>query len=199
VAVAAGASASKVSQAACSTDFDVNVKEAEMKNRNTIACFAVSLLGLIIFAAPSQAAETKISGTISTTLTLTQDGELVGNVMCSVVGGPCIAFGAQNIKLRLNGFTMTGTIPGCTVATSSNDGIDVTMNDVTILGPGLIQKFGGAGVLLLSESGAKVRGITVTDSCFSGILLVGATDSEIEGNTSVRNAMGSEDNPCGGT
>lgn len=169
-----------------------------MKNRNTLACFAGSLLGLIFCAGPSQATETKIGGTISTTVTITQDSELVGNVTCKVVGGPCIATGAPNITLRLNGFTMTGTIPGCTEATSSNDGIDVTMNDVTILGPGLIRQFGGAGILLLSD-GAKVRGITVTNSCFSGILLVGATDSEIEGNTSVRNAMGSEDNPCGGT
>ena len=170
-----------------------------MNNRNTLACLAVSLLGLILCARPSQAAETKISGTISTTVTLAQDSELVGDVTCNVVGGPCIASGAPNITLRLKGFTMTGTIPGCTQATSSNDGIDVLTNDVTILGPGLIQKFGGFGVLLASVSGATVRGITVTDSCFSGILLAGATDSDIEGNTSVRNAMGSEDNPCGGT
>lgn len=169
-----------------------------MNNRNALACLAVSLLGLIVCAGPSQGAETKISGTISTTITITQDSELVGDVTCTVVGGPCIASGAPNIKLRLNGFSMTGTIPGCTVATSSNDGIDVLTNDVTILGPGLIQKFGGFGVFL-SAGGAKVRGITVTDSCFSGIVLVGATDSDVERNTSVRNAMGSEDNPCGGT
>jgi len=171
-----------------------------MKNRNTFAYLAVSLLGAVIFAGPSQAAETKISGTISKTLTLMTDSKLVGDVTCTVAGGPCIVFGAPGIKLRLNGFTITGTIPGCTVATSSNDGIDVVqVNNATILGPGLIQKFGGFGVLLASESGAKIRGITVTDSCFSGILLLGATDSEVEGNTSVRNAMGSEDNPCGGT
>ena len=169
-----------------------------MKNQNTLACLAVPLLGLILSAGSSQAAETKISGTISTTITLTQDSKLVGDVTCTVVGGPCIASGAPNIKLRLNGFTMTGTIPGCTVATSFNDGIDVLTNDVTILGPGLIQKFGGFGVFV-SASGDTVRGITVTDSCFSGIVLVGATDSDVAENTSVRNAMGSEDNPCGGT
>lgn len=168
-----------------------------MKNRNTLACLAVSLLGLILCAGP-QAAAKKISGTISTTLTITQDSELVGDVTCAVAGGPCIASGAADIQLRLNGHTMTGTIPGCTPDTSSNDGIDVLTNGVTILGPGLIQKFGGFGVLLVS-SGATVRGITVTDSCFSGILLAGATNSIVEANTSVRNAMGSEDNPCGGT
>jgi hypothetical protein len=95
---------------------------------------------------------------------------------------------------------MTGTSPGCTPATSFDDGVDVIqMNGVSILGPGLIQKFGGFGIFLASESDVKVRGITATDSCFSGIFLGGVTDSEIEGNTSVRNSMGSEGGPCGGT
>ena len=171
-----------------------------MKTRNTLACFAVSLLGLTMCAVPSQAADKKISGTVSSTLTLTQDSELVGDVTCTVAGAPCIAFGAPNITLRLNGFTMTGTIPGCTPDTSFNDGIDVIQqNDATILGPGLIKKFGGFGVFLASESGVKIRGITVTDSCFSGIFLGSVTESEIEGNTSVRNSMGSEGGPCGGT
>jgi hypothetical protein len=171
-----------------------------MKNRRTLACFAISVLALMICAGTSQAAETKISGTISTTVTLTQDSELVGDVTCKVVGGPCLAFGAGGIKLRLNGFTMTGTSPGCTPATSFDDGIDVIqMNDVSILGPGLIQKFGGFGIFLASESDVKVRGITATDSCFSGIFLGDVTDSKIEGNTSVRNSMGSEGGPCGGT
>ena len=171
-----------------------------MKNRKIGACFAASLLGLVICAGSTQAAAKKISGTISTTLTLTEDSKLVGDVTCTVVGGPCIQFGAPNIKLRLNGFIMTGTSPGCTPDTSFDDGIDVIQfNDDTIVGPGLIQKFGGFGVLLASESGATIRGITVTDSCFSGIILAGATDSEIEGNTSVRNSIGSEGNPCGGT
>lgn len=170
-----------------------------MKKRNSLACYAVSLLGLTIWAAPEGAAQ-KISGTISTTLTITQNSELVGDVTCTVSGGPCINFGAANLQLQLNGYTMTGTIPGCTPATSLNDGIDVIqLNDVSILGPGLIQKFGGFGIFLFSESGATIRDLTLTDSCFSGIILVGTTDNDIEGNTSVRNAMGSENGPCGGT
>lgn len=171
-----------------------------MKNRNTLTCFAVSLLGLMICAEPSYAAEKRISGTISTTLTVTEDSELTGNVTCMVVGGPCIAFGAKDIQLRLNGFTMMGTDTTCTPATSFDDGIDVIqLNDVTIQGPGLIKQFGGFGIFLASESGVKIRGITVTDSCFSGIFLGSVTDSEIEGNTSVRNSIGSEGSPCGGT
>jgi len=171
-----------------------------MKNRRSLACFAISVLALMICAGTSQAAETKISGTISKTVTLTQDSELVGDVTCKVVGGPCIAFGAGGIKLRLNSFTMTGTSPGCTPATSFDDGMDVIQtSDVTILGPGLIRNFGGFGIFLASESDVQIRGITVTDSCFSGIFLGAVTDSEIEGNTSVRNSIGSEGAPCGGT
>jgi hypothetical protein len=171
-----------------------------MKTRSSLARFALSLLVLILCAGSSQASEKQISGTISTTLTITQDSKLVGDVTCTVVGGPCITFGASDIKLRLNGFTMTGTNPGCTSATSFDDGIDVIqMNDATVLGPGLIQKFGGFGIFLAAESGATIREITVTDSCFSGIFLGQVTDSEIDGNTSVRNSIGSEGGPCGGT
>jgi len=171
-----------------------------MKIRRTLACFVFSVLVLMICAGTSQAAEKKISGTISTTLTLTTDSELVGNVTCTVSGAPCLASGAPNITLRLNGYTMTGTSAGCTPATSFDDGIDVIQtNNVTILGPGFIQKFGGFGIFLASESDVTIRGITVSDSCFSGIFLGAVTDSEIEGNTTVRNSMGSEGGPCGGT
>jgi hypothetical protein len=178
------------------------LKEAEMKNRNTLACLAVSLLGGIIFAGPSQAAETKISGTISTTLTLTEDSELVGDVTCAVAGASCIQFGASGIKLRLNGHTITEQITGCTPATSSQDGIDVFitgLHDVAILGPGLVQKFGGLGIGIGAASKVKVEGVTTSDNCFSGIYLGGTTDSDIVKNVSVRNSIGSESFPCGGT
>jgi hypothetical protein len=75
----------------------------------------------------------------------------------------------------------------------------IQTSDVTILGTGLIRIFGGFGIFLASESDVQIRGITVTDSCFSGIFLGAVTDSEIEGNTSVRNSIGSEGSPCGGT
>src|SRR5580700_4334200 len=80
---------------------------------------------------------TEISGTISTTMTIYDDSELVGDVTCMVVGGPCIQFGASGIKLRLNGHTITESSPGCTQSTSSDDGIDVIKEQgVAILGPG---------------------------------------------------------------
>lgn len=160
--------------------------------------FCLSVFAILVFETPAQAVQ--ISGTISSTLTINDDSELVGDVTCSVEGGPCIVMGTAHTKLNLNGFTIAGTIAGCTPDTSSNDGIDVLgLNDVAILGPGLIQGFGGFGIFLFSDTKAKVERVTVTDSCFSGIILVSTTDSDIEKNVSVGNAMGSEGGPCGGT
>ena len=104
--------------------------------------------------------------------------------------------------MRLNGYTITEQITGCTPDTSSQDGIDVVatgLHDVAILGPGLVQKFGGFGIGIEGVSKVKVEGVTTSDNCFSGIFLGGASDSDIERNVSVRNSIGSEDAPCGGT
>jgi parallel beta-helix repeat protein len=143
---------------------------------------------------------TEISGNISTTLTIYNDSELVGDVKCMVAGNPCIDFGASGIKLRLNGFTITEDITGCTSGTSSQDGIDVaSVHDVAIVGPGLVQKFGGFGIGVFSSSKVRVEGVTASDSCFSGIILVSSMDSDIARNVFVRNSSGSEGAPCGGT
>ena len=162
----------------------------------TIPVFFV--LGLLVCGARAQA--NGISGTISTTLTVSEDSELAGDVTCKVAGAPCIVIGASGVKLRLNGFAITEDITGCTPATSFQDGIDVIgRHDVAILGPGLVQKFGGFGIFLGGATRVKVEGVTASDNCFSGILLGGTTDSDIERNVSVRNSMGSEGAPCGGT
>ena len=132
----------------------------------------------------------QISGTISSTLTITDDSELMGDVTCTVAGAPCIVIGASGIKLRLNGFTITEDITGCTPATSFQDGIDVVgQQDVAILGPGLVQKFGGLGIFLGRSTKVKVKDVTASDNCFRGILLGATTDSGIERNASVRNSI----------
>ena len=163
--------------------------------------FTLAVLALLaLFFRAERAVATEISGTISTTLTIFDDSKLVGDVTCAVAGGPCILIAASHTKLSLNGFTLAGSIAGCTPSTSADDGIDVIgLSDVGIVGPGLIQGFGGFGIFLLQDSGVKVERVTVTDSCFSGIILVATTDSDIEKNVSVRNSMGSENGPCGGT
>lgn len=167
-----------------------------LSRRITISVFFAA--GLLVCGARAQA--NGISGTISTTLTVSEDSELAGDVTCKVAGAPCIVIGASGIKLRLNGFAITEDITGCTPATSFQDGIDVIgRHDVAILGPGLVQKFGGFGIFLGGSTRVTVERVTASDNCFSGILLGGTTDSDIERNVSVRNSIGSEGAPCGGT
>jgi hypothetical protein len=158
----------------------------------------LSVFALFVCGARVQAAE--ISGTHTSTLTIYDDSELVGDVKCMVSGNPCIQFGASDIKLRLNGYSITEEITGCTSGTSSQDGIDVAgVHDVAIVGPGLVQKFGGFGIGVFGASKVKVEEVTASDNCFSGIILVGSMDSDIERNVFVRNSSGSEGAPCGGT
>ena len=163
-----------------------------------LTLFVLSVFSLLVFPARLQA--TEISGTISSTLTITENSELVGDVTCMVVGAPCISFGSSGIKLRLNGFTITGSATDCTAATASTFGIVVTgQHNVAILGPGLVQKFAVFGVALNGANKVRVEGLTASDNCFSGIFLAGTTDSDIEKNVSVRNSIASKGNPCGGT
>jgi hypothetical protein len=163
-----------------------------------IALSVFSVFALFVCGARVRA--TEISGTYSTTLTIYDDSELVGDVKCMVSGNPCIQFGASDIKLRLNGYSITEEITGCTSGTSSQDGIDVAgVHDVAIVGPGLVQKFGGFGIGVFGASKVKVEEVTASDNCFSGIILVGSMDGDIERNVFVRNSSGSEGAPCGGT
>lgn len=165
-----------------------------------------ALMVLALFVAPRTVRAEELSGTISQTVTITENSELVGNVTCAVPAGmPCIHFGASNIDLMLNGFTITGQAEPPTGCTSTSDflpedGIDiVALHDVAVFGPGRVQKFGRMGILLSGATRTRVQGVTTSDNCFSGIFLVGTTDSDIEGNVSVRNALGSNNFPCGGT
>src|SRR2546425_12333900 len=68
--------------------------------------FAAFLGALFVCAGSAHARD--IGGTISTTLTITEDSQLVDDVTCTVTGAPCIAIGAPRVTLELNGFTMTG-------------------------------------------------------------------------------------------
>jgi hypothetical protein len=164
-----------------------------------------------LFACVGSVHARDIGGTISTTLTITEDSQLVDDVTCTVTGAPCIAIGASNVTLELNGFTMTGQADAQTACnggpstfpTPIEDGIDVQgQTGVAIRGPGLIQRFRGPGIFLhkntsgVASSGATVTGLTVSTNCFSGILVGGGYGHEISGNISVRN--GNATFACGG-
>jgi parallel beta-helix repeat protein len=162
--------------------------------REVTAVFVALLVG----AGTARAVE--ISGTISSTLTIFEDSELIGDVTCAVVGAPCIAFGASGLKLELNGFTVTGrssALTPCSSPGAGEIGIDVNAKDhVVIHGPGLVQQFHQLGIRLLQSTNTVVKNITLSSNCFSGIIVTAGSDNELEGNVSVRN--GSPAAPCGG-
>ena len=169
-----------------------------------IASCAAFVAALV--ACAGSARGTDIGGTISSTLTITENSQLVDDVTCTVSGVPCIAVGGSGITLDLNGFTMTGlgdSETGCqggpsTFPANIESGIDVSgQTGVTIRGPGLVQRFRGAGIYAHSSAGAvTVTGVTVSTNCYSGILIGGGSDHVFTDNVAVRNGNGSF--PCGG-
>ena len=173
----------------------------------------LSLLAVAYYA--TTAAAESISGTISSTKLITEDSELVGNVTCTTTTTPCLQFGAPNVTLRLNGFTITGpgnpddtTMCNATSGTPTADGISngtsvaSSQAGVRIIGPGMVQRFRRHGIFIVGAPGvstnATVRHVTSHHNCFSGLLTTGMTNSVMEGNVSVRNAANSGAAPCGG-
>lgn len=164
-----------------------------------------ALFGVLAGSA-SDANGADIGGIISSTLTITENSQLVDDVTCTVTGVPCIAIGAPNVTLELNGFTMTGQADpqtGCQGGPSNfpavlEDGIDVNgQAGVTIRGPGLVQRFRGPGIYAYNNSNRfTVTGVTVSTTCYSGILIGGGSEHEIRDNVAVRN--GNTGFPCGG-
>jgi parallel beta-helix repeat protein len=174
--------------------------------------FAFVVVPLIVCA--TRAAAEDISGTLSATKIIVEDSQLVGNVTCTMTTTPCIQFGAGNIALRLNGFTVTGpanpddtTTCQPTSGQPVSDGITNGTNaansqpGVQIIGPGMVQKFRRHGILIVGAAGVStnvtIEHVTSNHNCFSGLLTNGMTDSVIEGVVSVRNAANSGAAPCG--
>jgi parallel beta-helix repeat protein len=181
-----------------------------MKNLKALTCLASFVLAVFVCAGRAQA--TDLSGTISSTVTITEDSQLVGDVTCAVPltvpgANPCIAFGADHVKLRLNGHTITGPVDApieptnCSFPTDSMFGVGILVNgrtDVKIAGPGVIQKFERWGILLLSSDHVKVRKVTATRNCWSGMQTIGTSESNFEESIWANNAAGSHGAACGG-
>lgn len=168
-------------------------------------------VGVLFFFFSGSTKAADISGSISTTLTIFENSQLVGDVTCTVVDAPCISFGSPNITLRLNGFTITGRaeppvdcVPPAPAPFAPEDGISaLQMNQISILGPGMVQKFRRHGIILGGNqltSGTRntLSGVTSNQNCYSGIFMNGVTDSDIIENVSVRNSAASGPRPCGG-
>ena len=153
------------------------------------AVFGASL-GLTAGVQPA----TELSGTISTTLTITRDARLVGDVTCTVIGAPCIQIAASGVTLRLEGFSITGRADpatGCAGGqTAGEHGIADCWparsrrprpgNSSAIPRPGHPDRRGSTRVL--------VRQVTASTNCLSGIIVTGGTsDNDVEANIAVRN------------
>jgi hypothetical protein len=155
---------------------------------------------VVFFAGTAPAMD--VSGTISSTLTITENSKLVGDVTCTVVGASCITFGISGLTLDLNGYNMVGlgdATTGCSGNATANEvGILVNMlENVVIRGPGVVTQFRNTGILLVGANGGTVTGVTTSTNCASGILLGGnSSNNLIENNVSVRN--GNLASPCGG-
>jgi hypothetical protein len=125
------------------------------------------------------------------------------DVTCGNITGPCIAFGANNITLWLNGHTMTGpAVPPANCAPNAGipwDGISTNGFDhVKVRGPGMVQQFRRHGIFVVQSERATIEHVTSHYNCFSGILLALSHRNDITDNVSVRNAIASGDAPCGG-
>jgi hypothetical protein len=167
-----------------------------MLRRKRITWFAAFFGAL---ASSAHAAD--IGGTISKTLTITEDSQLVEDVTCVVTDAPCITIGAPNVTLELNGFTMTGQADPQTACNGGGSGMEIGIDvnaqmGVDIRGPGLVKQFRGHGIRLLNSSGATIAGMTASTNCFSGIFVAGGSDHHLHGNLSVRN--GNASSSCGG-
>lgn len=168
------------------------------RRRFVLASFA----GAAVIVGSSTAAAEDISGVIVRTLVLSENTRLVGDVTCTVTGGPCIAFGSPNISLLLNGFTITGPADPATGCGGTNVGTDIGIStngqsNVGIRGPGIVQRFRADGILFMASARGWVQGVTATTNCMSGIR-VNPTSSQIsvESNVSVRNGTAAA--ACGG-
>jgi hypothetical protein len=175
-----------------------------MTRSQTVRLLAVLVSSVLLSAGGAHA--TDISGTISSTLTLTANSKLVGDVTCTVIGVPCIAFGASGITLDLNGFTMTGLADPQTTCSAGpttfvvgmvEDGIELNAQAKgTVRGPGIVQQFRGPGVFAINSDNLTVTGITTANNCMAGILVGSGANHNIADNISIRN--GSRTFACGG-
>ena len=124
---------------------------------------------------------------------IVEDTELSGDVTCDVTGAACFSFGAPGVQLRLNGYSITGKgdpVTGCGGAITGGE-FGITTGgraNVSIQGPGLVQRFRNHGVNVAASTAARIQGITSSTNCGSGIFVAGTSfDTVIEGNVSVRN------------
>ena len=136
---------------------------------------------------------------------MVEDTELAGDVTCNVANAtPCFSFGAPNIELRLNGFTITGradAVTGCAGASTAGEA-GITTNNmarVSVRGPGLVQRFRGDGITVAGSRDARIENLAVSTNCMSGVrVLASSFGTLVEGNVATRNGASAPGLECGG-
>ncbi len=165
--------------------------------------FLAALVAVVCVVSPARA--DRVSGVLTRMYVIVEDTDLVGDVTCNVGSSACFSFGASGVELRLNGFAITGQadpVTGCGGATFANEAGILTsgMHNVTVRGPGLIQRFRRWGVHVGGGStNARIEGITASTNCASGIFADGlAFGTVVQRNVSVRNGSGTGGIRAGG-
>ncbi|HUE85108.1 MAG TPA: hypothetical protein VMO26_03450 [Vicinamibacterales bacterium] len=158
----------------------------------------------MVFGSTVRAAD-EVSGLVTRTYTIVENTDLTGDVVCDVANNtPCFLFGAANVELRLNGFTITGkadAITGCggTLIGGENGVATGGQRNVAVRGPGLIQRFRTHGVAVLASSDVRVQHLTASTNCGSGVFINATSFSTlVEGIVSVRNGSTGPGATCGG-
>ena len=171
-----------------------------MKHRSWKVAMA-TLTAIAFFESTAWAAD-RVSGLITRTYVIVEDTELVGDVTCDVGSSACFSFGASNVELRLNGFTITGkadAVTGCGGETFPAE-VGIATNrssNVSVRGPGLLQRFRSHGVRVFGSTNARIVLLTVSTNCAAGIFVAGNSfGTLVEGNIAVR--TGSSTFTCGG-
>ena len=158
----------------------------------------------VIFGSTLRAAD-EVSGLITQTYTIVEHTDLTGDVVCDVANNtPCFAFGASNVQLRLNGFTISGKADptiGCggTLIGGENGVATGVQRNVAVRGPGLIQRFRTHGIAVLASTDVRVQHVTASTNCGSGVFIAANSfGTLVEGIVSVRNGSTGVGASCGG-
>jgi hypothetical protein len=165
---------------------------------------AAVVAAAVIFGSTLRAAD-EVSGLITRTYTIVEHTELTGDVVCDVAPNtPCFAFGASNVQLRLNGFSITGKADpntGCggTLIGGENGVTTGGQRNVSVQGPGLIERFRTHGVAVLASNDARVQHITASTNCGAGVFIAATSfGTVVESIVSVRNGSTGAGASCGG-
>ena len=167
-----------------------------------------TLTATAFFESTAWAAD-RVSGVITRTYVIVEDTDLIGDVTCDVGSSPCFSFGAPDVELRLNGFTITGKanpVTACGGATfPAEQGVVTNRADnVSVRGPGVLQRFRRHGVVVIGSTNARVVDLTVSTNCAAGIIVVGdpvlgdSFGTIVENNIAVRNGSAAPGFGCGG-